>query len=85
MFTWNFQFISKARLREMFNQLMVDPKKGDILVRIHTAIHGEKEAVDLASENAVTGDVVLYSPGATDDEFEDFAKRGEEFKKIINK
>ncbi len=48
MFTWNFQFISKARLREMFNQLMVDPKKGDILVRIHTAIHGEKEAVDLA-------------------------------------
>ena len=48
MFTWNFQFVSKARLRELFKQLMLDPEKGDILVRIHTAIHGEKEAADLA-------------------------------------
>ena len=48
MFTWNFQFISKTRLQEMFRQLMLDPQKGDILIRIHTAIHGEKQAVDLA-------------------------------------
>ena len=48
MFTWNFQYISKARLAEAFNQLMLDPRKGDILVRIHTAIHLEEEAVDLA-------------------------------------
>ena len=48
MFTWNFQYISKARLEEAFNQLMLDPKRGDILIRIHTAIHLEEEAVDLA-------------------------------------
>ena len=48
MFTWNFQYISKARLTEAFSQLMLDPSKGDILIRIHTAIHHEEEAVDLA-------------------------------------
>ena len=48
MFTWNFQYISKSRLEEAFSQLMLDPKKGDILIRIHTAIHLEDEAVDLA-------------------------------------
>lgn len=48
LFTWNFQYISKARLAETFEQLRLDPKAGDILVRIHTAIHLEEEAVDLA-------------------------------------
>ena len=48
MFTWNFQYISKTRLAEAFSQLMLDPGKGDILIRIHTAIHTEDEAVDLA-------------------------------------
>ena len=48
MFTWNFQYISKARLAEAFHQLMLDPLKGDILIRIHTAVHLENEAVDLA-------------------------------------
>ena len=43
MFTWNFQYISKARLAESFHQLMLDSKKGDILIRIHTAIHLEDE------------------------------------------
>ncbi|SDA31796.1 EAL domain, c-di-GMP-specific phosphodiesterase class I (or its enzymatically inactive variant) [Ruminococcus sp. YE71] len=48
MFTWNFQYVSKTRLAEAFNQLMLDPSEGDILIRIHTAIHLEDEAVDLA-------------------------------------
>ena len=48
MFTWNIQYISKARLAEAFGQLMLDSSKGDILIRIHTAIHLEEEAVDLA-------------------------------------
>ena len=48
MFTWNFQYISKKRLSETFRQLMLNPQKGDILIRIHTAIHLEEEAVDLA-------------------------------------
>lgn len=48
MITWNFQYMSKARLAEAFHQLMLDPANGDILIRIHTAIHLEEEAVDLA-------------------------------------
>ena len=48
LFTWNFQYVSKARIAEAFGQLMLDPAKGDILIRIHTAIHLEEEAVDLA-------------------------------------
>lgn len=48
MFTWNFQYISKARLSETLRQLNLSSKQGDILVRIHTAIHLADEAVDLA-------------------------------------
>ena len=48
MFTWNFRYVSKARLAETFNQLMLNSQKGEILIRIHTAIHLEEEAVDLA-------------------------------------
>ena len=32
MFTWNFQYVSKARLVEDFNQLMLYSQKGDILI-----------------------------------------------------
>ena len=48
MFTWNFQYISRSRLSEVFDQLTLDPQKGDILIRIHTAIHFGDEAVELA-------------------------------------
>ncbi len=49
LFTWNIQYISKTRLADTIKQLMIDSEKGDILVRIHTAIHAAEEAVDLAS------------------------------------
>ena len=40
MFTWNLQFVSKKRLEDTLNQLMVSDGDGSsILVRIHTAIH----------------------------------------------
>lgn len=48
MLTWNFQYISKKRLAIAFDQLMLRPENGDIIVRIHTAIHTESEAVELA-------------------------------------
>ncbi|MBR4733684.1 MAG: EAL domain-containing protein [Lachnospiraceae bacterium] len=48
MFTWNFHYVSKARLTETLNQLMLNSQKGDVLIRIHTAIHYEEEAVELA-------------------------------------
>lgn len=48
MFTWNFQYVSKARLAETLGQLMLSSSPGDVLVRIHTCIHQEDEAVELA-------------------------------------
>lgn len=48
MYTWNFQYISKSKLSETFDQLRINSPKEDLLVRIHTAIHKEDEAVDLA-------------------------------------
>jgi UDP-N-acetylmuramoylalanine--D-glutamate ligase len=43
------------------------------------------EAVHVAKETAVTGDVVLLSPGGTSyDAFKDFAERGELFRELVN-
>ncbi|MCR5790611.1 MAG: EAL domain-containing protein [Lachnospiraceae bacterium] len=48
MFTWNLQYISKTRLSDTLEQLMINSQKGDILIRIHSAIHMPEEAVELA-------------------------------------
>lgn len=48
MFTWNFQYVSRVKLAETLNQIRINDEKGDVLVRIHTAIHQKEEAVDLA-------------------------------------
>ncbi len=43
------------------------------------------EAVALAADTAVSGDVVLLSPGGTSfDAFADFAQRGEVFRELVN-
>ena len=52
MITWNIQYISRSRLSGTFEQLMLDSGKGDILIRIHTAIHFGDEAVELAKTGA---------------------------------
>lgn len=50
MFTWNIQFISKKRLGDTLNQLMVsNGENQDVLIRIHTAIHTPEDAVQLAA------------------------------------
>ncbi len=50
MFTWNLLFVSKKRLEDTLNQMIVgDGEDRDVLVRIHTAIHTAGEAVDLAA------------------------------------
>ena len=44
-----------------------------------------EEAVELAAETAVSGDVVLLSPGGTSyDAFYDFVERGELFRQLVN-
>ncbi|MBO4324523.1 MAG: EAL domain-containing protein [Lachnospiraceae bacterium] len=48
MFTWNLQYISRARLEAALSQMTREADEGDILIRIHTAIHLGEEAVELA-------------------------------------
>ena len=48
MFTWNFQYVSRGKLAETLNQIRINDEKGDVLIRIHTAIHKKDEAVELA-------------------------------------
>ncbi len=49
-----------------------------------TQVASLAEAVEVARETAVSGDVVLLSPGGTSfDAFQDFAKRGEQFRKLV--
>ncbi len=49
MYTWNLQYFSKNKLSEAFSHMMLDSRKGDILIRIHTATHTPDEAVELAA------------------------------------
>ncbi len=49
-----------------------------------TRVEHLAEAVDVARETAVSGDVVLLSPGGTSfDAFQDFAQRGEVFRELV--
>ncbi|MBO4399173.1 MAG: EAL domain-containing protein [Lachnospiraceae bacterium] len=48
MFTWNYPYISRARLETDLSQILPEQGEGDVLVRIHTAIHLGEEAVELA-------------------------------------
>ena len=39
MFTWNYSYISRARLETDLSQIDTEQGEGDVLVRIHTTIH----------------------------------------------
>ncbi|MBK8902954.1 MAG: UDP-N-acetylmuramoyl-L-alanine--D-glutamate ligase [Anaerolineaceae bacterium] len=48
-------------------------------------VHTVTEAVELAAETAVPGDIVLLSPGGTSyDAFQDFEERGRLFRQLVN-
>jgi UDP-N-acetylmuramoylalanine--D-glutamate ligase len=50
-----------------------------------TRVETMAEAVEVARETAVAGDVVLLSPGGTSfDAFKDFAERGERFRELVS-
>ena len=50
-----------------------------------TRVGTMEEAVDVAVKTAVSGDIVLLSPGGTSfDAFHDFAQRGERFRELVN-
>ena len=70
-------------LAEMMESRLSDPKGFQKPVGL-TRVETMAEAVKVAGETAVSGDVVLLSPGGTSyDAFTDFAKRGEQFRKLV--
>ncbi|NJN54493.1 MAG: UDP-N-acetylmuramoyl-L-alanine--D-glutamate ligase, partial [Anaerolineae bacterium] len=49
-----------------------------------TRVERMAEAVEMARGTAVSGDIVLLSPGGTSyDTFKDFAERGEQFREMV--
>jgi UDP-N-acetylmuramoylalanine--D-glutamate ligase len=62
-------------------EMMAERLAGMPMTRVETL----SEAVQVAGETAVAGDVVLLSPGGTSyDAFTDFAERGELFRELVN-
>jgi len=50
-----------------------------------TRVNNLEEAVEVAAKTAVSGDVILLSPGGTSfDAFNDFAERGQVFRELVN-
>jgi UDP-N-acetylmuramoylalanine--D-glutamate ligase len=78
-------------MNEKVKQLIVLGAAGD---KIETALSGDvptirardlPQAVELACDHALSGDVVVLSPGCTSlDTFEDFEHRGRVFKEAVN-
>lgn len=83
-------------IHERVDHVVVFGEAGEMIQKTVTAYSGVgtvdirraetlKEAVTLAAEVASAGDVVLLSPGGTSfDEFNDFAERGEAFRKWVS-
>ncbi len=78
----------KEKVKEIFafgesREKIVHELGGDFLV---TRCEGMQEALERAKERALDGEVVLLSPGcASFDAFKNYAHRGEEFKKFVNR
>ena len=68
----------RSKASKLFKLLGADER---VLYQVDTL----DEAVQKASELAQSGDVVLLSPGGTSyDAYQDFAERGEHFRKIVH-
>ncbi len=80
------QIILFGELAEMLENKLTDPdltgfKNLSDLTRVNTM----EEAIEVAAKTAVSGDIVLLSPGGTSfDAFNDFAERGELFRALVN-
>ena len=77
-----------GELADLLNKLLTQqpclPGLDAYLTRV-SRVPTMTEAVALAQETAVAGDVVLLAPGGTSfDAFKDFAERGEVFRQLVN-
>ncbi|MCP5096034.1 MAG: UDP-N-acetylmuramoyl-L-alanine--D-glutamate ligase, partial [Chloroflexi bacterium] len=74
------QVILFGELAELLEQKLVAQNASNF-----SRVNSMEDAVELGMETAVSGNVVLLSPGGTSfDAFVDFAKRGEIFRELVN-
>ncbi len=74
------QIILFGELAELLEEKLQEANPSG-LTRVETMA----EAVKVAGDTAVAGDIVLLSPGGTSfDAFDNFAERGEEFRELVN-
>jgi UDP-N-acetylmuramoylalanine--D-glutamate ligase len=82
---WAEQVAKRVRHTILFGQLA--PKLAELLTAVSapfTQVDTLAEAVDLAAQTAVPGNIVLLSPGGTSyDAYQDFAERGEHFRQLV--
>lgn len=83
--TWAEQVARRVRHTILFGQLA--PQLAALLTAVaapFTQVDTLVEAVAAAQKTAVAGDVVLLSPGGTSyDAYQDFAERGEHFRRLV--
>jgi UDP-N-acetylmuramoylalanine--D-glutamate ligase len=83
---WAGQVAGRVRHTILFGQLA--PKLAELLTAVQapfTQVETLADAVVVAAQTAVAGDLVLLSPGGTSyDAYRDFAERGEHFRELVN-
>ena len=73
-----------GELAEMLEEKLATHSGVKNLPSFVTRVETMAEAVSQAVETAVLGDIVLLSPGGTSyDAYQDFAERGEQFRKLV--
>jgi UDP-N-acetylmuramoylalanine--D-glutamate ligase len=82
---WAGQVAVRVRHTILFGQLA--PKLAELLTAVSapfTQVDTLADAVVVAAQTAVAGDIVLLSPGGTSyDAYQDFAERGEHFRQLV--
>jgi UDP-N-acetylmuramoylalanine--D-glutamate ligase len=84
---WASEVAARVRHTILFGQLA--PLLADLLTAVSapfTQVTDLAEAVEVARQTAVAGDIVLLSPGGTSyDAYRDFAERGEQFRRLVDR
>jgi UDP-N-acetylmuramoylalanine--D-glutamate ligase len=74
-----------GELADLLEQKLTEHSGVKNLSGFMTRVETMADAVAVAEKTAVSGDIVLLSPGGTSfDAFQDFAQRGERFRELVN-
>ena len=84
---WAEQSAQQCKQIILFGELadLLESKLTTVNCEQYTRVANMEEAIEAAAKTAVSGDIVLLSPGGTSfDAFNDFAERGVMFRELVN-